>query len=662
MRSRLHPIMASIAFALVLVPLDCAAQADEVIEALSPDSLEEQLYFSREEMVTGATKRPVPLGEAPANVTVITHEDIIQSGAQNIAEVFRRVPGMDVFWVDSAEEEVSLRGFAGPVLEAQRMAVLIDGRTFYQEFLSSTMWSQIPVPLDDIKRIEVIKGPMSSLHGNKAMLGIINIVTYEPEETNTKLGGGGGMHWMGTGEFIHAGKFSDGYWYKVTGNYIRNDEYSDRMNDGSTKARENLALTGRFVAQPFDSTRASITATGSQNYQLMQIGGIARWNERIGTVEGRIDHDFGRWGDLHFHGYWQRFYGSSPDFPALGTLVADIVDSEVRHTISFDITPNIENTLTYGFNYRFADISNKPVQSINDFAGFMQDEFRFYDRIIFTAGARVDYQRDFAGLNTAAHGSVVAIVHPTYYTFRVGLGTAFNTPHYSEYYFNLAAPATGGINLIGNRGLTAERILYVDVGNTVYPVDGLTLFADFFYYRLNNMLTPAMRPLVVTPTVLFVNDGGAEAIGGEVGMNGEFFDWLSAYASWSYQKFRAINGNANATPNLGNPKNKVSSGFRCLFLEGRLTLNVDFNYVRHYQRQNGIVNFQNSPAVRVDDFYLLNARLAFWPIRDHLEIAVAANNILDDNSPQVPMFDTTGQPVLAERPKFNLWGSLRYVF
>ena len=653
----------SLFFALLLPAIVCAESSGDLsLESGDVSSLEEEVYFAPEEMVTGATKRAVPLSEAPANVTVITHEDIVQSGVTNLGEVFRRVPGMDVFWITAAETQASIRGFAGPTLDGERVAVLIDGRTFYQDFLSATYWAELPIPLDDIKRIEVIKGPMSALYGNKAMLGIINIVTFEPEETHTTLVGGGGMHWTGMGEFIHAGKFSDGYWYKITGNYVRNNEYSDRALDGSTKARENLAITGKFLAKPTDSTRAHLAGSVSQNYDLIQVAGIAPWNERRAMLEGRLEQSFGQWGDLTFHAYWERDYASSPTYPTMGSLIIDTVDAEIRHSISFDITDDIQNTLTYGAGYRFSDLSNRPVQSINNFAGFLQDEFRFFDKLILTGGFRVDYQRDFVGLNTAANGCLVYLAHPMY-TFRVGFGTAFNTPHYIHYYLNIAQPAMTGVTLLGNRNLRAERILYLDVGNTINPLDWMTIHANFFYYRLNNLLVPQTRfVLPATIQAFFVNDGGAEAIGGELGISAKPFDWFEAYANWSYEKFTPINGNANQTANLGNPKNKASAGTRFCFFDGRLTFNVDFNYVMHYWRQNSAANFPNTGAVRVDDFYLLNARLGYWPIKDHLELSVSTWNVLDDNTPQVPMNDLGGQPTLAEQPRFVVLGALRYVF
>ena len=642
---------------------------DSVTEAV-PDgvsSVEEELYFSEEEMVTGPTKREVPLAEAPANVTVITHEDIIQSGALNLGEVFRRVAGMDVVTITAGDTQVSARGFVGNVAENNRMSVMIDGMTFYLEFLGGTLWGQFPVPLDDIKRIEVIKGPMSSLYGNRAMLGIINIVTYDPEETRTKIGGGGGRFRMATGEFIHAGKFADGYWYKITGAYNRSDEFSDAGGDGRTKDREDLALQGRLSFQPFDATKFELTGWIVQSTERLDTIGLNRWDNRRSTVDGKFKQDLGRWGDIFFQTYWERNSGSSPTLGIGTPVVVDSVDSEIRHSIALDFTSHIMNTTTYGFNYRYINSDNPLVNALNNLGGFFQNETRFYDRVILTAGMRIDYQKDFSGTNISAQGDIVFLIHPRY-TLRLGTATAFATPTLLEYFTGLDTPVVNippitTVRITGNRNLNAERILYFDIGNTIRPIDGMRLHAEFFYYRLNDLIIPTLFfPDPTTLTFSFINGGGARAMGCEIGIDEDITDWLTGYANWSFQDFKAINGNGNPTPNMGNPKNKVSAGLRGYWFDRRLSFNLDFEYVQKHQSRNGVINFNFTPVINVDHLFLLNARLAFWPIKDHLEIAVAANNILDDNSPQIPNYDPLFNIWLAEQPRFNIWGSLRYVF
>jgi len=623
-------------------------------------SMEEDLYFSDEEMVTGPTKREVKLSEAPANVTVITQEDIIQSGVRNLGEVFRRVAGMDVIQVSATETDVSARGFALPIIDGNKMAVLIDGRTFYLEFLGSSLWTQFPVPLEDIKRIEVIKGPMSSLYGNRALLGIINIITFDPDETKTRISGGGGTQTYGEGNFINAGRFAEGYEYKITGTYHRMNNLSDYTGTGRHKDYDDFSATGRFVAKPQEETRLELIGGVVKGTGTVQVGGLTRWDDTRTLIDGRASHDFGKWGKLEFQSYWQRHYLSSDDFNYDTTM--DEVDAEIRHSIGVDVTDRIRNTTTYGFNYRMVGGDSPSIETLNNYAGFLQNETRFYDLVILTGGVRVDNQHDFAGTNVSAQGSLVFLAHPRY-TLRLSGSTAFETPTTVQYFTNVFTSPVPGIVFAGNRNLKAERIVYFELGNTITPIDRLKLRADFFYYRINSLF--AFNQNIVPPGVVevsIVNDGGARAIGGELSVEAEATDWLSLYANYSYQNFAAINGNQDPAANLGNPAHKASAGLRGKWLDGRITANLDFHYTRRHESQAGALVVGATPVAQVGDIYLLNARIAGWPIKDHLELALMANNILNDNTTQVPSLDPTLTLPLAQKPQLGIWGSMRYVF
>ncbi len=642
-------------------PVDALAQ----LQAEDALTVEEEIYFSPEELVTGPTKRAVKLEEAPANITIITHEEIARSGVQNLADVFRRVAGMDVVTISAADTEVSARGFVGNILETNRMAVLLDGRTFYLEFLGGTIWTQFPVPLDDIKRIEVIKGPLSSLYGNKAMLGIINIVTYAPDETRTRLKGAGGRYRYAEGDFINAGEFADGYWYKISGTYHRENEFSSQPGDVGAKDREDFTALAQFTFEPQEETELGLTGGFTQSTAKLQFGGLSTWEDRRGLLAGRAEHDFGRFGTLFFQSYWERHDATNQTFN-LDPGDIDTVDAELRHTLAFDIAERVGNTTTYGFQYRYVDGTLAGVNAVHNIAGYLQDELRLYDLLLITGGVRVDYQKDYAGLNTSANGNLTFLIDPKY-TMRLGIATAFNTPtllySFSNFNVPVGTPPITSVDFRGNQNLKAERILYVDMGHVIHPIDALRIRADLFYYRLNDMITPTLG--LSNPTtglVSFANDGGAEAIGGEVGLEGTIVSWLDGYANYAYEQFRTINGNANPTPNMGNPKHKVNAGLAGTWFEGRLTANADFHFVRRHQAQAGALIFANSPVVTINDLTLLNLRVGVWPIKDHLEVAVMANNVLNDRSPQVPAFDPTLGLPLAERPGWNIWGSLQYVF
>src|SRR6266446_1537186 len=132
--------------------------------------------------VTTASKEPEAVWQTPAAVFVITQEDIRRSGARNIPEVLRLAPGVEIAQVDSDHWSIAIRGF-GAVL-ASKLLVLIDGRSVYTPLFAGVYWEAQDTPLEDIDRIEVIRGPGGTIWGANAVNGIINIITKSAKDTH----------------------------------------------------------------------------------------------------------------------------------------------------------------------------------------------------------------------------------------------------------------------------------------------------------------------------------------------------------------------------------------------------------------------------------------------------------------------------------------------
>jgi iron complex outermembrane receptor protein len=131
--------------------------------------------------VVSASRKPQQLADVPASMHVITAEDIRSSGARSLPEALRLVPGMDVAQLSASRWAVSTRGFTGHY--ANKLLVLIDGRSIYSPMFSGVLWEAERVPLDSIDRIEVLHGPAGSIWGSNAVNGVINIITRAASET-----------------------------------------------------------------------------------------------------------------------------------------------------------------------------------------------------------------------------------------------------------------------------------------------------------------------------------------------------------------------------------------------------------------------------------------------------------------------------------------------
>src|SRR5208282_841715 len=140
--------------------------------------------------VTTASKEPEEVWKTPAAIFVITQEDIRRSGATSIPEVLRMAPGVEVAQVDSDHWSIAIRGFAGQF--SKSLLVLIDGRSVYTPLFSGVYWDVQNLMLEDVERVEVIRGPGGTIWGANAVNGVINIITKSSNATQGTLVSAGG--------------------------------------------------------------------------------------------------------------------------------------------------------------------------------------------------------------------------------------------------------------------------------------------------------------------------------------------------------------------------------------------------------------------------------------------------------------------------------------
>ena len=191
-----------------------------------PESSVELVRFLKEETVVTAARHEQPISQAPSNIYVITDEDIRHSGATDIPTLLRRIPGIEVIQMTGADFNVSARG--DNQLSANKMLVLVDGRSIYDDEQGTVLWKAIPVTLAEIKRIEVLKGPASALYGFNAFDGVVHIITKSPEEMRgATLQVGGGEFGTLTTAAIYAGAY-DNLGYRLSFGWDQNNQWRDR--------------------------------------------------------------------------------------------------------------------------------------------------------------------------------------------------------------------------------------------------------------------------------------------------------------------------------------------------------------------------------------------------------------------------------------------------
>ncbi len=227
---------------LVTAAWSCGAQAASAASPSTPPTPNAQLLDLPIEQlmdieVTSVSKKPQRLGDAAAAIYVITQEDIRRSGLNTVPELLRMVPGLDVAQLDSHHWAISSRG--QNAVYSAKLLVLIDGRTVYSPVFSGVFWDAQAVPLQDIERIEVIRGPGATIWGANAVNGVINIITKDAKDT---LGFAarvtGGTAEAGSVSVRYGGKLSDTLTYRLYVDGVNYPTFAARAkDDASVEAR-----------------------------------------------------------------------------------------------------------------------------------------------------------------------------------------------------------------------------------------------------------------------------------------------------------------------------------------------------------------------------------------------------------------------------------------
>src|SRR2546421_3257355 len=175
--------------------------------------------------VTTASKRPVKVSRTPAAIYVVTQEDMRRSGATSIPEVLRLVPGVEVARIDADTWSLGVRGFGSSL--SRSVLVLIDGRTVYTPLFAGVFWQVQDTLLEDIERIEVVRGPGATIWGANAVNAVINIITKSAKDTHgTLVSAGGGNKDQGFGGFRYGAGAGKSFNYRVYGKaFTRGPEF-----------------------------------------------------------------------------------------------------------------------------------------------------------------------------------------------------------------------------------------------------------------------------------------------------------------------------------------------------------------------------------------------------------------------------------------------------
>jgi iron complex outermembrane receptor protein len=499
-----------------------------VAETPAAPELDEAAYLGDMPTVLTVSRLAQPLDESPAAVTVIDEETIRAAGVVDLADIFRLVPGMYVGttagYFHTVNPTVSYHGLTDAY--SRRMQVLVDGRSVYTPLYGGVQWSDIPLAIEDIARIEVTRGPNSASYGANSFLGVINIITQHSSETlgNTAVLTSGSDRKGAT--LRHGGKVNDDFSYRITAGLKNDDGLQQRVDDKRIRMfnfRADYRATARDELEFQFGYNGGARQEGMlEEDDLVFLPRTKQVTSHFEQVNWRRALDAGA--ELRVQAYHS--YDKSDDDVVsadLTALVAPIplpaprlrfnheviterYDLEAQHSFS----PSANTRMVWGSSVRLDRVQAENFLGSDGYDYFRLGrlfghlEWRPLSPLVLNAGAMLE-DNNITGADITPRASVNWKVAPGH-TLRAGISTATRTPTLLEEKFNwrVDVPTSAGFTLFDQLfydrgGLSPERITSRELGY-LGSFGPLSLDTRLFHDKIKDVINQFATTDYPTPT------------------------------------------------------------------------------------------------------------------------------------------------------------------
>jgi iron complex outermembrane receptor protein len=627
---------------LVLMAL-CAGPstyAETTISDLTNLSLEDLMSIE----VTTVSRKPELQMAAAAAIYVITPEAIRRSGVTSIPEALRLAPGVQVSRVDSSHWAISVRGFASTL--SRSLLVLIDGRTVYSPLFAGTFWDAQDVLLEDIERIEVIRGPGGTLWGANAVNGVINIITKKAKDTQGSLAvAGGGTQERGFAAYRYGGKVGKDFSYRIYGKFNERADEAQPEFDGWRKgqggfrtdwdinSRDNLTVQGDLYA---GSAGQSVDISSFTPPFLRTERGDADING--GNVLSRWRHVFNDKSDMSLQFYYDRTNRTHPNFRDF----RDTVDLDFQHHIRL----SSRHDFIWGLSYRLTSATtggvptvlwDPPRRSDNLYSGFGQYEFALIpDQVRLTIGTKLQFN-DYSGTEVQPSGRILWTPNSRN-TVWASVSRAVRVPSRVEHdltiYQNASPNLSTFTKVSPNDNFKTEKLIAYELGYRIQATDRLLLDITGFYNRYKDLLSaervgPASMELSPAPPhtiipLILDNKLRGETLGMEIASTWQVLDWWRLRGSYSFLKLN-LTAAADSTDTATAVSTEESSPNHQASLQSTMDLpgNLEFDLMPRFVGE--------LPRQGVPNYATLDARLGWYPIPS-MDIAFIGRNLIGQHT------------------------------
>ena len=604
--------------------------------------------------VTSVAKKAQSLNDAPAAAFVITNEDIKRSGVTNIPDALRLSPGLDVAKIDANKWAVTSRGFNGR--RANKLLVLIDGRSAYTRSFAGVYWENQDVMIEDIDRIEIIRGPGATLWGANAVNGVINIITKSSLNTQgVLLNAGGGTEEQGFGSLRYGAQLTKDTTGRVYVKGFKRDGNSHLAGDGADDDWDKVQSGFRLDSQL--TTKDTVTFQGdiyhsnihqSSIFQQTAPPFILTQNDKTraygGNVLGRVQHTFSPTSNYTLQFYYDNY---TRDEAALYES-RDTLDLDFQHRFSWLDW----NDIVWGMNYRFGydklkgrRILNGTLpyrlnpESVNDqvFSGFIQDETTLIDdELWLTIGTKFEHN-DYSGFEGQPSARIMWAPHAQHRLW-AGVSRAVRTPSRAEQGLTaltgvippqaLPVPPFStppiGVYVNENPDFKSEEVISYEAGYRASFAKSVSLDLTGFYNDYRDLRTgqrgvPGPADPFAIP-VIFTNALKAKSYGIEIATVWQMLNWWRWDINYSWLNTQLEDKDITSSIS---PEQRVS-------IRGALspwqTIDMDF-WFRYVDANIAITEFGKQ---RIKPYVTLDLRVAWRPLHN-LELALVGQNLLAQN-------------------------------
>lgn len=571
--------------------------------------------------VTSVSKKPEKLGGVASAIQVITQEDIHSSGAKTLTEALRLAPNLQVAQVNSSQWAISARGFNNVL--ANKLLVLIDGRSVYTPLYAGVFWDVQNLLLEDVDHIEVISGPGGTLWGANAVNGVINIITKSTKDTKGVLAEGAtGSSMPGLGSLRYGGQLTTNLSYRVYGTGFKMASTIDSMG---LKANDQWSMLQGGLQVDWDASDKDKITLQQNSYAGKPNpdgGGTTGIVARGSNITIRWNHKTSEKSDFQLQTYydhtWRDFNnGFTEDLKTYDLDWHNQYQLGKRHALSYGLGLRILNHQVTNLElFRFFP-EHEILSLYNVFA---QDEIMLIkDQLRFVIGGKIEHN-SYTGFEYQPNGRLTWTPAKNH-TVWAAISRAVRTPARidRDFFLNI----TPDLALIsGSDSFVSEKMLAYELGWRTRPFNKLSVSLATFYNIYDNIRSSEPGPPPFNIPVTFGNGVKGKTYGIELSATYQMMDWWKLRGGYTLLKkelsvkpdSKDLNGGTAESDDPGNQFLIQST----MNLPGRIELGTVIRYI------------DKLPRPYVPDYVGLDVRLG-WQLNKMLELSVVGQNLLDNH-------------------------------